>query len=103
MMNRAKAEGYLVVLIYIGTDDVSINLQRVQQRVRNGGHDVSEEDQLRRYPRSLVNFKRAFALADEALVFNNSTPLGHVRVAEKTKDGVAILGDLPEWAAWLRD
>ena len=103
MMSRAKAEGYLVILIYVGTDDVSINLQRVQQRVRNGGHDVPEADQLRRYPRSLANFKKAFDLADEALVFNNSTPFGHVRVAEKTKDGVTILGDVPQWAEWLRD
>ena len=64
---------------------------------------MPEEDQLRRYPRSLANFKKAFALADEALVFNNSTPLGHVRIAEKTKDGVTILGDVPVWAEFLRD
>jgi len=102
MMNRAKTLGYLVRLLYVGTDDVSINLRRVRQRVVDGGHDVPEEDQLRRYPRSLANFKRAFALADEALVFNNSTSLGHVRIAEKTKDSVAILGDVPEWAAFLR-
>jgi predicted ABC-type ATPase len=102
MMGRAKVAGYLVILLFVGTDDVSINLQRVRQRVRNGGHDVPEEDQLRRYPRSLANFERAFALADESLVFNNSTPLGHVRIAEKSKDGVTILGDVPEWAAFLR-
>jgi predicted ABC-type ATPase len=102
MMSRAKAAGYLVRLIYVGTDDVSINLQRVRQRVKNGGHDVPEEDQLRRYPRSLANFKRAFALADEALVFDNSTRRGHVRLAEKGKNGVTILGTLPEWAAFLR-
>jgi predicted ABC-type ATPase len=103
MMSRAKAAGYLVILLYVGTDDVTINLRRVRQRVRNGGHDVPEDDQLRRYPRSLANFKKAFDLADEALVFNNSTPLGHVRVAEKTKDGITILGDVPQWAAFLRD
>jgi predicted ABC-type ATPase len=102
MMSRAKAAGYLVILIYVGTDNVSINIQRVRQRVRNGGHDVPEEDQLRRYPRSLANFRKAFALADEALIFNNSTTPGHVRIAEKGKGGVTILGDVPEWAAFLR-
>jgi predicted ABC-type ATPase len=100
MMSRANAAGYLVRLIYVGTDDVSINLQRVHQRVKNGGHDVPEEDQLRRYPRSLANFEKAFALADEALVFDNSTRRGHVRVAEKSKNGVTIFGTLPKWAAF---
>jgi predicted ABC-type ATPase len=81
---------------------VSINLERVRQRVKNGAHDVLDEDQLRRYPPSLANFKRALALADEALVFDNSTPIGHVRVAEKGKSGETIFGALPEWAAFLR-
>lgn len=102
MMSRAKAAGYLVRLIYVGTDDVSINIQRVRQRVNNGGHDVPRGDQLRRYPRSVANLKRAFALADEAIVFDNSTPHGHVRVADKNKSGVTIFGKLPEWAAFLR-
>lgn len=101
MMKRAKAAGYLVILLFVGTDSVSINLRRVLQRVKNGGHDVPVEDQLRRYPRSMENFKRAFALADEALVFNNSTSLGHIRIAEKGTDGVVILGEVPEWAAFL--
>jgi predicted ABC-type ATPase len=103
MMSRAKVAGYLVRLLYVGTDDVSINIQRVRQRVLKGGHDVPEEDQLRRYPRSLANFKIAFALADEAIVFNNSTRRGHVRVAEKNSNGVMIFGALPEWASFLCD
>ena len=102
MMSRAKAAGYLVILIYVGTDDVANNIQRVQRRVQSGGHDVPEEDQLRRYPRSLANFARAFELADEGLVFDNSTSLGHVLLAEKNKGAVTIFGDLPAWAAFPR-
>jgi hypothetical protein len=41
-------------------------------------------------------------LADEALVFNNSTTPGHARIVEKGNGRVTILGDVPEWAAFLR-
>jgi len=102
MMVRAKELGYLVVLLYVGTTDVSINMQRVRSRVEKGGHDVAEEDQLRRYPRSLANFRKAFAIADEAVVFDNSTLKGHTKVAVKDLNGVEIFEPVPEWAAWLR-
>jgi predicted ABC-type ATPase len=73
MMKEAKRQGYLVVLLFVGTEDVAINMKRVANRVAKGGHDVPVEDQLRRYPRSMENFRRAFALADETSVFDNST------------------------------
>jgi predicted ABC-type ATPase len=103
MMARAKALGYLVVLIYIGTRDVSINIQRVRYRVAKGGHDVSEEDQRRRYPRSLANARKALNMADEAIFLDNSTSAGYVKVAVKRIDGIKLFEPLPEWAAFLRD
>lgn len=103
MMSRAKALGYTVVLFYVGTTDVSINIQRVRNRVKDGGHDVPEEDQLRRYPRSFANLKKAFDLADEAALFDNSTLKGHVEAAVKGDKGILLFEPLPQWAAWLRD
>lgn len=102
MMRRAKALGYDVTLLFVGTDDVEINLSRVRQRVEEGGHDVPEEDQRRRYPRSMANLRKAFDLADEAVVFNNSTAAGHLRLAVKDAQGVTIYQPLPQWAAFLR-
>ncbi len=101
MMSRAKAAGYRVQLLYVGTENVDINLQRVRQRVRKGGHDVPEEDQRRRYPRSLANLERALALADEAILFDNSTSRGHVRIAEKRVDGITLFGTTPNWASFM--
>jgi predicted ABC-type ATPase len=102
MMRQAKSEGYTVVLLFVGTSDVAINMQRVKSRVRKGGHDVPDEDQLRRFPRSMENFRRAFDLADEASVFDNSSYVGHILVAVKTAQGVELFGDVPEWAGFLR-
>ena len=102
MMRRAKELGYQVNLLFVGTAGVSINLQRVELRVRKGGHDVPEADQLRRYPRSMANFERAFALADEANVFDNSTAKGHRLVAVKTMaGGLELFEPVPDWAKFL--
>jgi predicted ABC-type ATPase len=102
MMVRAKSLGYTVVLFYVGTTDVSINLERVRNRVADGGHDVPEEDQLRRYPRSFANLRKAFELSDEAVLYDNSTILGHVEIAVKGNRGIQINEPLPEWAGFLR-
>lgn len=62
---------------------VEINLERVRQRVLKGGHNVPEEDQLRRYSRSMENMRRAFGFADRAMLFDNSTDTGHRKIATK--------------------
>ncbi|RXH56978.1 hypothetical protein GRAN_0288 [Granulicella sibirica] len=103
MMARAKSQGYLLILLFVGTSDVSINMQRVRHRVLLGGHDVPEEDQIRRYPRSMENFRKAFALADEASVFDNSSMQGHRIVAMKGTEGIELFEPVPEWAGFLRD
>ena len=101
MMGRAKARGYHVVLLFVGTDDVSINLARVEQRVRDGGHDVAREDQLRRYPRSMSNLEKAFTLADEAIVFDNSGA-SHRLVAVKDAQRTMLYEPVPVWGGFLR-
>ena len=101
MMKRAREQGYTVVLLFVGTSDVSINLRRVRGRVRKGGHNVPEADQLRRYPRSMENLGRAFELADEAVVFDNSSE-SHVKLAVKDKEKTTLYEPLPGWATFLR-
>jgi predicted ABC-type ATPase len=71
--------------------------------VLKGGHDVPLEDQRRRYPRSFANMRKAFRLADEAVLLDNSTPEGYSKVAIKTAAGVKLFEPLPGWAAFLRD
>jgi predicted ABC-type ATPase len=101
MMREAKALGYQTSLFFVGTTDIEINLKRVAERVSKGGHDVPEEDQRRRYPRSMANMRTAFELADEAVLWDNSGQT-HVRLALKDSAGITILRALPDWAAFLR-
>lgn len=101
MMRKAKASGFRVALFFVGTSSVEINIGRVANRVLRGGHDVPEEDQRRRYPRSMANLQEAFALADEAVLFDNSGN-SHLRLVVKDNAGTEILHPLPDWAAFVR-
>ena len=78
LMERAKVAGYQVVCIYILTKNPEINISRVRNRVKNGGHDVPDEKIRERFIRALRLFPKLFAICDELYVFDNSidTPAG---------------------------
>ncbi len=103
MMQRAKAAGYQLVFLFIGTRSVEINLLRVQDRVIKGGHDVPEKDQRRRFERSMRNMQTAFHLADDASLYDNSSTPGYALVALKTRGSTELFEPLPAWAEFLRE
>ena len=74
---REISRGFEVVLIYIGTESVEINLVRISERVRVGGHSVPENDVRRRYLRSFENLPIAAKHAHHVLLFDNSTVEGY--------------------------
>lgn len=56
VVERAKAAGYRVDLVYLFVDSAEVAVARVAQRVHKGGHDVPAEAIRRRYKRSRRNF-----------------------------------------------
>jgi predicted ABC-type ATPase len=102
MASRAKDAGFHVVVIFVGTASVEINLERVKERGKKGGHDVPEEDQRRRFPRSMANLQKLVPMADLVMVFNNSTVKGHRLIAYGRVGSMAFDEPVPEWAAFLR-
>ena len=102
MASRAKAAGFSIMVVLVGTSSVEINIERVKARVEKGGHDVPEEVQRRRYPRTLKNMKRLLPQADLAVVLDNSTETGYVLVAFGTRSDLHWIEPVPYWAALLR-
>jgi len=92
MMVDARIRGFEVVLVYIGTENVEINVARIRNRVLAGGHDVPESDVRRRYQRSFENLPIAMQRADHTILFDNSTEEGYRLVA--------VLG--PLWKSVVR-
>lgn len=68
----AHRTGYLVSLYFITTDNPDLNVQRVINRVAQGGHAVLEAQIRQRYARSLNLLACAVEKADNALVIDNS-------------------------------
>ena len=72
ILEEAKAQGYLITVVYVITIDPQINANRVRQRVLKGGHDVPEEKITARYYRSLENIKKVYLLSDNFVLIDNS-------------------------------
>jgi predicted ABC-type ATPase len=71
----ARAQGYCVILVFIGLDSAELSRGRVLQRVRDdSGHDVPDDRIEARFPRTLANLRRALPRVDIALVLDNSSP-----------------------------
>ncbi|MGN1227043.1 MAG: zeta toxin family protein [Christensenellales bacterium] len=69
---KAKEKGYKIYTIYIETDNVQINIERVKRRAIQGGHNVSEQKIIERYERVKSNVEKLKDLSNEFYVFNNS-------------------------------
>ncbi len=96
-MQRAKNAGYTVSLVYVALHDPELNVRRVAARVRQGGHRIDPDTIRRRVGASLANLSRALAIADQAIVLDNSGPT-HRRVLETAAGRVTYLSDpLPQW------
>lgn len=91
-ISRAKREGYSVELWYVFLPSVETNLERVQGRAENGGHNVQEEVVRRRYRRSLANFDDACHKATSWRVYDNSDATQQCRlIAMGAGDNVNVI------------
>ena len=95
-MANAREQGFKVVLVYIGTENVEINLSRIANRVATGGHDIPEADVRRRYRRSFEHLPLAFAKADGIILFDNSTDQGYQLAGTGEKDRFRWIDPLPQ-------
>lgn len=102
MMLDARRRGFELVLVYIGTEKVEINLARIRNRVLAGGHDVPEDDVRRRYERSFENLPTAIERADHTILFDNSTEEGYRLVAVLSPAESQWLTVPPNWASRLK-
>ena len=69
----AKEKGYHVVLLFFWLQDVELAIERVKQRVNEGGHNIESNVIQRRYLNGIKNFFDIYLeIVDEILLFDNS-------------------------------
>jgi len=72
LVERAKAHGFSVRMLFVYLDHPDLNVERVRVRVATGGHAVPEDKIRSRWTRSFENFAWFLREADTVDVFNNS-------------------------------
>ena len=99
---EARERGYSVRLYYVGLDSAEECLQRIENRVVHGGHNIREEDVLRRFAGRWEAVSKVLPYCDEAHFFDNYN--GFMEVAEYVNGELIVKGSsLPAWVEELRE
>ena len=97
-IRKAKNQGFIVKMYYVGVESADLAVDRVANRVKIGGHGIDEKDIRKRYKSSLKNLKMAILLCDEVYIYDNTV---NFQQAAIFKDGIQITKNKP--CNWLKD
>lgn len=96
-IERAKANGYFVTLVFFWLEKVELAIERVKIRVAEGGHHVPEEVIRRRYRAGIRNFFSMYKpVCDYWMMFNNSENPMHI-IAEGRAEGDVKIFREKDW------
>lgn len=97
-LQYASQKGYITYLYYIATESPDINVNRVENRVAKGGHDVPVQKIKSRYYRSLDLLFDALKASDRAYLIDNSKKSNFV-ILEKKYNGMGYpqTKKMPRW------
>lgn len=96
VIQNAKSHGYTIHLIYIGLDSAQDSIDRVANRVRNGGHDIPSALISRRYTRRFDQLAEVLPLCDSADFYDNHN--GYTHIAEYSDNEIRqLVSDYPQW------
>lgn len=96
LLIKAKSEGYFIRCFYFVTVDSSINFQRVENRVAEGGHDVPKDKIESRYNKALGLLPELIKVCDSINIWDNSTDRPY-RIFQKKLNQVKVFEN-PVWS-----
>lgn len=96
MAREAKAAGYTIRLYYVGINTAEEAIKRIDNRVEKGGHDIPDEDVIRRFNERNEALYKILEYVDEAVFFDNDN--GFREVAQYRNGELMQYGSYcPEW------
>ena len=99
---EARERGYSVRLYYVALDTPKECIERIENRVRHGGHNIREEDVNRRFAGRWEAVKKILPYCDEAEFYDNDN--GFVKVAEyRNGELIPLVERKPDWLSELID
>ena len=97
VVKKAKEQGYIIHLRYVGVATPEIAKQRVQQRIARGGHGVSENTLERRFETSKDNFLEIYPYCDSIIIYDNTEQMTCVATIKAGE--INLMQDIP----WVND
>jgi predicted ABC-type ATPase len=101
LIRLARERRFTVEMVYVGTGNVEINLERIRDRVIAGGHNVPEPDVRRRAMRSIQNAPHTAALCNFVIVFDNSGD-ALLPIVHRAQTSIRIYNPAPPWSQALQ-
>jgi predicted ABC-type ATPase len=101
LFTSAMAQGYTVLMLFIGISGPERSDERVAMRVSQGGHDVPPDRLITRFPRTLANLRSALRVLSGVLVYDNDDLRHPYRLIARVIRGEVEeeSQDLPTW--WI--
>jgi predicted ABC-type ATPase len=97
LVETAVAGGYLVTL-HVVVVPVELAVDRVENRVENGGHVVPERKVRERFGRLWGHVAQAIRVAEHVSVYDNTTGATPFRPIAEYERGALLWADWPPWA-----
>lgn len=101
-IKKAIEKGYYIRLYYVGLNSVEESIARIENRVKKGGHDISDSDVIRRFNKRFEDLIAVLQYCDEATFYDNEN--GFVAVAEYKNGEILQIGSFkPKWLEELME
>lgn len=90
IIESARLHGYRITLVFFWLRSPEIAIQRVAQRVKEGGHGLPDETIIRRYHRGIESFKKMMnSMVDVWMMVDNSDSSFKI-IAESSNDQIKV-------------
>lgn len=97
-LKELKASGYRVSLIFLWLRNADLAVERVNERVRLGGHSIPEETIRRRFDRGLKNLFELYLPISNAWRIFNAAPKKPEEIARYNERDGEIIFSLKVWS-----
>lgn len=93
LIDKLQRDNWKIELIYLYLPNVKLSIERVAQRVKDGGHNIDLNTIIRRYPRSIYNFINCYTpICDGVICLDNSSAQETIIFTKNTKS-IKIIND----------
>jgi predicted ABC-type ATPase len=98
----AKLQSYQIGLFYLSVNDCDICIERVKDRVKLGGHHVSEADIIRRFKTSRENLITIIPKIDFGIIIDSSYEKENYKEIAKIKHGNLFITNESTEYSWIK-